>query len=381
MGVGIGALVTSIAMGGAVLVGFLVLLSLGFVILFIYWAREVGRPLPLLKRVLQNPILSPIPEHPWESEAVFNPAAIVDQGRVHLFYRALGSDGISRIGYGVSGDGVHFERLSYPVYDQNNNPRLAPPKKLSYATLTYNRDLYASGGGWGGVEDPRAVILGNHLYMSFSAFEGWDSIRITLTALPLHSLRAHNWNWKKPLYLSPRQQTNKNWVLFPEKIHGKYAILHALTPAPQIAYVDSLDTLPEPIQSNSYRSGRPGHWDAFVRGAAAPPIRTEVGWLLLYHGMNPEENIGYKVGAMILDFNDPTHILFRSASPILEPVEWYENDWKAGVVYASGAVVFQDQLFVYYGGGDKRIAVARTPMREFIRKLQNNEHIVLQSEV
>src|SRR3989344_6217939 len=95
-------------------------LFLLFIALLIFWLFEIRRPLGFV-RLKENPILKPIPEHWWESEAVFNPAALVYNGRVHLFYRALGRDGISRIGYASSKDGVHFdERLPYPVYAAEN---------------------------------------------------------------------------------------------------------------------------------------------------------------------------------------------------------------------------------------------------------------------
>ena len=267
----------------------------------------------------ENPLLGPLPEHWWESEAVFNPAAFVHGGRVHLLYRAMGHDGVSRIGYASSADGIHFdERLPYPVYDRGAgfDPSSGPYRR-TYSPLSYNTDIYASGGGWGGCEDPRAVVIDEHLYMSFGIFENWESMRLAVTKLHCDDFQRRLWKWNRHIPMSPKKETNKNWVLFPEKIDGKFAILHAMTPSVSIEYVDSLEGLHEnPIRSNNQRSGRPGSWDAFVRGAAAPPIKTEKGWLLLYHGMNPADPaVGYKVGAMLLDLHDPTKILYRSTYP------------------------------------------------------------------
>lgn len=356
----------------------LVALVLGFIALFSFLFLEKHQPLALA-RSEKNPILKPVAEHWWESEAVFNPAAFVHDGRVHVLYRAMGHDGISRIGYASSLDGVHFDqRLPYPVYDQGANFDISH-RSSAYRALSYNTMLYASGGGWGGVEDPRAVTIEESLYVNFVAFEGWGSIRMALVSLLLDDFSVGKWHWKKPLLISPPNQTHKNWVLFPEKIGGRFAILHALTPAVLVEYADSLEDLHEnPIQSNNQRSGRPGAWDEFVRGAAAPPIKTESGWLLLYHAMKPSEGIGYKVGAMLLDLQDPSKILYRSSAPIFEPSEWYENDWKPGVVYASGAVVFGDDLLVYYGGGDKYIGMARANLHSFLHKLTHHQHAVLE---
>ncbi len=198
------------------------------------------------------------------------------------------------------------------------------------------------------------------------------------TSLAKGDLDERAWHWAPHTLLSPENETHKNWVLFPEKIGSKFAILHALTPEISIEYVDSIEALEHrPIRSSNIRSGRDGHWDKFVRGASAPPLKTPYGWLLFYHGMDPAEPIGYKVGAMLLDLEDPTKILHRSAEPILVPTEWYENDWKPGVVYASGAVVKDGTLFLYYGGGDKTINVATAPLEAFIGELMSDRHAVL----
>ncbi len=337
-----------------------------------------------LKRLPHNPILGPIAKHWWESEAVFNPAAFCEDGIVHLFYRAMGHDGISRIGYASSKDGIHFdERLPYPVYDQGPGfqvNKVNGKTERKYQQLSYNTQEYASGGGWGGCEDPRAVKIDNKMYMSFTIFEGWESIRLAVTSLLMDDLKMLNWKWAPHIKMSPLKETHKNWVLFPEKIDGKFAILHALTPNLAIEYVDTLEELhTNPLKSNNKRGGRKGEWDAFVRGAASPPVKTEYGWLLFYHGMDPATPaVGYKVGVMLLDLADPTKVLYRSSYPVLEPTEWYENDWKPGVVYASGATIVGDDLFIYYGGGDKYIAAAKANLKDFIRKLQRNEHAVLE---
>ena len=73
---------------------------------------------------------------------------------------------------------------------------------------------------------------------------------------------------------------------------------------------------------------------------------------------------------------DPTKVLYRSAYPLVEPDEWYENDYKPGIVYATGAVVKDGTLFLYYGGGDKHIAVASANLDDFLQKLKNKEHAV-----
>ena len=332
------------------------------------WLKTPGAaPRATLSRAKENPLLVPSPEEPWKNAAVFNPAAVLVDGKIRLFYRALGTDGVSRIGYAESDDGIHFQESAEPAFSLRTPD---PAFKNPFTAPRYDRDRYASGGGWGGSEDPRAVVIDGTLYLTFGVFEGWESMRIALISLSVENLKEKKWHWAEHAFISPQHETHKNWVMFPEKIHGKFAILHALTPKVLIDYADSPDEWrTHPIRSNNHRTGRKGTWDAFVRGAAAPPIKTKYGWLLLYHGMDPAAGPGYKVGAMLLDLDDPTKILHRSDAPVLEPKEWYENDWKPGVVYASGAVVKDGTLFVYYGGGDKTVSLATAPLDAFLKNL------------
>ena len=378
------ALSAAIILGGVAVAGVGVLfagiaLAIGFLSLFLFWFYKFRAPLHV-NRLAENPVLRPIPEHWWESQAVFNPAALVAGGRVHILYRALGGDGISRIGYASSPDGVHFdERLPYPAYSPTKD-FTTPGAKREYGPLSYDTIIYASGGGWGGSEDPRLVEIDDSIYMTFVAFDGWGFVRMALTSLPTKNFLKKQWTWRAPSLLSPPNEINKNWVLFPEKINGKYAILHSVTPDIGIAYVDSLDEFDGGtfIKGSHRQGGREGYWDNAVRGAGAPPILTDYGWLLLYHGFDAAHpEVGYKVGAMLLDRDNPTKILYRSSHPILEATQWYENDWKPGVTYASGAVVFNGDLIIYYGGGDKFVAAAKANLHEFLHKLTHHQHAVV----
>jgi len=328
-----------------------------------------------LHRFPENPIMSPT-QYEWESRAVFNPAAFMDNGRVHLLYRAMGPDGISRLGYASSADGIHFdERLDHPVY----NPLKGfgePSPDRDPDVRHYDPVVHPSGGGWAGCEDPRAVTLDGRAYLSFVAFDGWDFVRQAMTSISLDDLNNKIWKWKPPVLLSKPGELQKNWVIFPEKIHGKYAILHGLSPNIHIEYVSSLSSFNGkkfinslPQAGGAGYEGRADHWDSRVRGTGAPPLKTPMGWLLLYHATDKRDPGKYKLGAMLLDLDDPTKILFRSSAPILEPEEWYENQGKPGVVYTCGAVIAGENLIVYYGGGDKHIAIARANVKEFLTSL------------
>lgn len=341
-----------------------------------------------LKRVAHNPILSPS-LYGWESEAAFNPTAVVCGGKVHLFYRALGSDGISRIGYASSNDGINFDtRLTYPVYtaETYEEARKHWPY-TSPARLTYSPSLYASGGGWGGCEDPRAVVIDGYVYMTFNVFNGWNSMRVAVVSIKEENLINKKWIWENFAYLSPLGDRQKNWVLFPEKINGKFAIFCNLDKGDPnkvfVAYVNNLDESETPSQNEAPDPQRmPDHevaWHYRTRSAACSPIKTKDGWLLLYHAMDKKEPNKYKVGALLLDLENPEKVLYRSHHPILEPDLWYENDYKPGIVYANGAVVKDGTLLVYYGGGDKYVCVASVDLQELIDSMKEDKIIKLKN--
>lgn len=324
----------------------------------------------ILNRYTGNPIIEPRGHYDWEGEGTFNPAAFEDdEGMIHLLYRAVGRDGISRVGYAKSKDGKYFtNRLSFPIFE----PLRSYPSAKKSVLEEYNPMMYVSGGSWSGSEDPRAVRIGKKIYMIYVAFDGWNAARLALTSISLDDFKAGKWTWKKPIKISPPDQYYKNWLLFPEKINGKFAIIHSIEPNVLIEYVDDLDDLEE---KNIYsrhpylQKERDKTWDTKMRGAGPPPVKTEHGWLLLYHATQKHEPHKYKVGAMLLDLKDPTKVLYRSKHPILSPDMHYENDGKPGVVYASGAVVRGDELFVYYGGADKVVCVATTPLKKFLEYL------------
>lgn len=323
-----------------------------------------------LIRAIQNPILSPIKEHAWESRATFNAAAIDINGVVRIFYRALGDDGISRIGYAESTDGVTIsKRLPYPVFE------LTDPR-MHDARARYDRSQFASGGGWGGAEDPRAVRIGDRIYLTFNTFDGWDFIRASVTSISVVHVTAHRFLFSTPLYLSAKNQIHKNWVLFPEKREGKFLLLHSLTPRVQIASTNTFEDLHSDrsrILSHYDQKNLTPTWDWWVRGPGPAPLETPDGWLVLYHAMYQHDRSRYHIGALLLDKNYPSRVLARATAPILSPEKWYENEWKPGIVYACGAVVRADTLFVYYGGGDQTVNVATMSLSTLLSSMKKQK--------
>jgi len=323
----------------------------------------------LLARSLHNPILRPGKNY-WTAAAVLNPAAAVIGNRTHLIYRAIGMDGVSRLGYASSPDGIVFDHiLPYPVYVARD------PHNLSVDRRRYSPVMYPSGGSWGGCEDPRMVVIEGRVYVTFNMFEDWK-LRVAVIAMDVEDFLAARFQaWEGPIILS-HSDRDKNWVMFPEKIWGRFAILHSIIGEDdyhvRVEYVDDLAELAQ----RKFKSPDPQKisdkaiaWHVHTRSAGPPPVKTEKGWMVLYHANDAKEGHRYKLGAMLLDPNDPTKVLYRAAAPVLSPDEHYENHGKPGIVYACGAVVQGDTLFVYYGGADKVVCVATAPLNSFLNAL------------
>lgn len=339
-----------------------------------------GSPLELIKPQ-KNPIIKPKTENEWEAWQTFNPGVILLEDKVHFLYRAIGQDGISRLGYAASSDGFNIdERLPYPVYEH----KAAHSAILGQARREFNVYSYFSGGSWGGAEDPRIVRVDEEetLYMTYTACD--NGLRVALASIKLKDFLDKKWVWKPPVLISPPDEVHKNWVIFPEKINGKYAILHSINPEILIDYFDRLDQFDGATFIKSYHGGgiRKNCWDGWVRGVGPVPLKTKYGWLVFYHAMHANDFSKYKVGAMLLDLNDPTKVLARSPEPVLEPNQTCENNgFKPGVVYASGAVVKDGNLLVYYGGADSYVCVAYANFEEFVEALRKSAKPKLQRKI
>jgi len=308
-----------------------------------------------LKRFEGNPIISPIKENGWEAQCTFNPGAIVLNGKVHIVYRAMSDDNTSVFGYATNADGMHIDyRAAAPIY----TPRTSFEQKLVP-------------GGNSGVEDPRLTQIGDKIYILYTAFDGKNLWRIAMSHIRVDDFVAQNWNWSDPVIISSPDTDDKDAALFPDTFNGKYCIVHRSGDDADLSFIESLD-----FNGNSWLEEvrwlrpRKGWWDSRRVGIASPPIKTDEGWLVLYHGISDEDG-GYRVGAILADLTDPTRIISRTDYPIFEAEEPYEKEGIVpNVVFPCGAVVLGEDLFVYYGGADKVVGVASVNMKELMNVLQ-----------
>ena len=287
-----------------------------------------------LQRYAGNPILEPKKEHPWEARAVFNCAVIHHNGLFHMLYRAVAMDLVSTIGYAVSCDGFDWLRLDRPVLQPANE----------FETK--------------GVEDPRITRIGDTFYMAYIAYSEHGT-RVSLAASK--NLIA----WERLGVILP-DEDNKDAALFPQQIGGRYVLLHRRPPDVWIAYSDDL------LHWTDHRvimRPRPGDWGALKIGAAGPPMKTDQGWLFIYHGVG--EDKVYRLGVALLDLNDPTVVLKRQEEPILEPEEeWELHGDVPNVVFSCGQVMTDDALYVYYGGADTVIGLATADKEQVLAFLK-----------
>ncbi len=310
------------------------------------------RRVELVERIKGNPIISPIKEHLWESRATFNAAAIELGGDIHILYRAMGEENTSVIGYARTKNGTKIiERQSAPCYV----PREEFEMKKNGPT------------GNSGCEDPRVTKIGDTIYMTYTAYNGVDATRVALTSISVKDFLAHKWEkWSKPQLTTPDAVNDKDTALLPEKINGQYMLLHRIDPQLCADFLDTLDFKKSRLTRCIEIMGpRPGSWDSQKIGIAGPPIKTPKGWLLIYHGVS--KTTTYRLGAVLLDLKNPAAVISRSVDVILEPIEEYE---RVGIVrnavFSCGAALRGDTLFIYYGGADTVLAVAKVSLKKLL---------------
>jgi predicted GH43/DUF377 family glycosyl hydrolase len=303
-----------------------------------------------LTRCANNPVITPEKGQGWEVGGTFNPGAVAEGGEIHLLYRAVDGNGTSRLGYARSLDGGE-------ITSRSRRPVVEPTA------------------GWEefGCEDPRITHLKDRFYVTYTAYSHRGP-RIALASTKDFS------HFDKHGIVGP-DLNDKDCVLFPDAIDGKITLLHRVEGRIQIAYFENLEALETPkdhwakyLKSlRDFEVIKPRfYWETRKVGAGPPPIKTEKGWLVLYHGVSTERI--YRVGALLLDLDDPKKVTARTREPILEPeTEFEKQGIVPNVVFPDGAVLHEGELLVYYGGADRVCCVASAPLDEFLEALEKEK--------
>ncbi len=309
------------------------------------------------KRAKNNPLISPDQSHAWEKRATFNTGAIDIDGTPYLLYRAMSEDNTSVLGYARMGkNGLTVkERLDEPAY-------------LPRADFEQKR---GDPHGNSGCEDPRITKIGNTLYLGYTAYDGVHMPRAALASIPVADFLAKQFDkFTMPELITPDSVDDKDMCVLPAKVNGNYYIFHRVGDRICADFRTSLNFAKGRVERCIEIMGpRRGMWDARKVGVAGVPILTKQGWLFIYHGVSV--NSTYRLGAALLDKNDPTRVLARAVEPILEPVEKYEREGQIPrVVFSCGAVVRGDSIVMYYGGADSVIGVVTYSLKRILSMLE-----------
>lgn len=300
-----------------------------------------------------NPVITPRPEFAWEARATFNPAAIQLGGRVHLLYRAMSADGTSSLGHASSADGVNFdERSSGPVYE----PR-APFESRH-------------GPGNCGCEDPRLSVIDDEVHLFYTAYDGRVP-RVATSRIAVADFLRGRWNWRAPIVITAPDIDDKDACVLPRRIDGRYVIFHRTEDHIRISRASALEFGPGRWLDGEALAIRPRkeYWDNRKFGIAAPPLETAQGWLLFFHRVTRPVPV-YKIEAMLLDRDDPARVIAETGATLLEPETPEECVGEVpNVVFPCGAVQLGDMVYLYYGGADRVVCVARMALAAIIRRL------------
>lgn len=214
-----------------------------------------------------------------------------------------------------------------------------------------------------GIEDPRVTQIGDKYYVYFSAV---SPVGIGESMVVTEDFDTYE---HKGMIFAPE---NKDILIFPERINGKYYALHR----PGLKSIGDLEVWIAESENlihwgnHKHLFGlRDGMWDSGRIGGGAVPFKTERGWLELYHGATTDNR--YCMGGILFDLEDPTKIIARSNKPLVEPDADYEaSGFFGGVVFSCGAIVEGDVIKMYYGCADTSMACCELSLKEVLNSLE-----------
>jgi predicted GH43/DUF377 family glycosyl hydrolase len=340
--------------------------------------------------VIKEGILLQKTTNNFENEGVLNPAAIRDGEYVHLLYRAVSTGNHSSIGYC---------KLKGPLFIEERNKTALLSPELDYESH--------------GIEDPRIVKIEDTYYLTFTAYDGVNALGCLATSkdlihfdrkgiiVPQITYEEFNnligakgisnekyYRYNQHEHILEKEGTemliwDKNVIFFPRRIGGKLFFLHRIRPEIQIvtAFDSFEDMTPEFWQHyfehfNDYVVLKPKyeHEVSYI-GGGCPPIETEHGWLMIYHGVHDSlKGYVYSACAALLNLENPQKEIARLPYPLFVPeFHWELKGEVNNVCFPTGAVVFDDILYIYYGAADERVACASMNLTELLNELLANK--------
>jgi predicted GH43/DUF377 family glycosyl hydrolase len=329
----------------------------------------------------------------FENEGVLNPAVQQEGDTIHLFYRAVSKGNYSSIGYSkLKGPLAVEERFDVPVL---------------FPQMDYESH---------GIEDPRITKIEDTYYMTYTAYDGvnamgtlalskdlvhfekygiivpqvtYDEFKHLVGFVAAMNGKYERYNNRNNLLTIPDKQIlvwDKNLIFFPRRIQGHLFFLHRIKPDIQIVGVKALEELTKEfwdqylihIRENIVISSKYDHEASYV-GGGCPPIETEAGWLIIYHGVyDTPKGFVYNACAALLDLDNPQTELSRLPYALFSPeYQWELNGEVNNVCFPTGTALFEDTLYIYYGAADERVACASVSLKaltaELVKNIQKHE--------
>ena len=342
-----------------------------------------------MKAIEKHGIVLGPTEREFENNGVCNPGIYQEGNTVHILYRAVQDGNFSTIGYAkTDGPLTIVERHEQPLITRE---------------LDYEKQ---------GVEDARVVKINDTYYIIYTAYDGVNSMGALATSKDLVHFEKrgiitpqvtyqeyenfvtccnakginpkyhHYYRFFAEIGLAEEESRllrDKDVVLFPRKINGKFAMLHRIWPGIQIVYFDDWKDLTKSFWEDYLKNltdyivlDPKGIFEVNYIGAGGPPIETDDGWLLIYHGVQ-ETTKGrtYHAKAALLQRDQPEIEISRLHYPLFSPTKkWEKHGIVDNVVFPTGHALFGDDLYIYYGAADKYIGVVKMSLSELLLELR-----------
>lgn len=302
----------------------------------------------------------------FEAKGVLNPAVIEFNGQIHMVYRAVANNDVSSLGYCLMSDPLTVKkRLKQPLLSG-----MGQQEKM-------------------GLEDPRIVRIGEHFFLSYTAFDGNNALGSLFLSKDLqHFDRAGIVVPEVHIGVDTSENQNlklwdKNLVFFPRKINGDFYFFHRIKPSILLTSAKNLSDL-TPLFWQDFLVRKDEctlnfHFQ-FINpnyvGAGCPPLETELGWVFIFHAAYESQGqITYQIHVALLDLDDPLKVIAQLPYPILEPIMDYERFGNVpDVVFPTACLVQNEQLYLYYGAADTCIACAVIAIADLKMALLENLH-------
>lgn len=288
-----------------------------------------------IKRNNNNPLIS-VENVPFRVNSIFNPGAVKYNNEYLLLCRIEMPNGRSSFVIARSKDGYSFSVDTKPI--------LTPKDHKNYYEYVK----------WG-IEDCRITQIDDKYYLTYTGYSKHEPLVILSETIDFVNFKTYG-----PI----SEPSNKDCAIFPSKIGDSYWKIDR----PQASGRNDIwiSKSPDLIHWGNYKmlmEPEPGTWEANKIGGSTPPIKTNNGWLMLYHGVR---GFGisyiYKIGVVLLDLNDPSKVIGKSEEPILAPDEYYERIGDVGNVVFTNGWIREDngEIKIYYSGADMNICLAET---------------------